>query len=147
MIQGKIANIDRYPEIPAELAQYVREFLMQYQGNPPCGRYEFSPTIYCNVEEVVGKEPKTAKLENHRHHIDLQMTMGHEYVGLESVENCSKVAVPYDEEKDIEFFDNLPAAYAEFSMGEFLWLLPGEAHAPCIGQGSWKKIVFKLRVQ
>lgn len=147
MIQGRIADISRYTEIPTALVEILQTFLAEHQGNPPCGRYEFTPDIYCNVEEVTGKEASVAKLENHHRYIDLQITMGHEFVGLETAEYCKKVAEPYDEQRDIEFFNDLPATYIEFSYGDFLWLLPSEAHAPCIGQGTWKKIVFKLRIQ
>ncbi|MDO4191279.1 MAG: YhcH/YjgK/YiaL family protein [Bacteroidales bacterium] len=146
MIQGKISELKNYPEIPVELIEILKTFFSEHQGNPPCGRYEFTPTIYCNVEEVIGKQPVEAKLENHRHHIDLQLTMGHEYVGLEMVKHCKKIHTPYDDVRDIEFFDDLPATYIEFTAGDFLWLKPGEAHAPCVGQGTWKKVVFKLMV-
>ena len=48
-------------------------------------------------------------------------------------------------EKDIQFFDDVPQTYYTLCPGQFTVLFPEDGHAPMVGEGIVRKIIFKVR--
>ena len=115
------------------------------------GIYEiYGKKVYANVQEY--KTKIDAKYENHRNYIDIQVVIkGKEKVGVTNISNCTS-CIPYDSEKDLEFFDIKEEDNEEFLNlyeGDFLVLFPQDAHKPSIAIDTpsfVKKVVVKVSV-
>ena len=60
----------------------------------------------------------------------------------------SAVASPraeFDVEKDIQFFEDEPQTFYTVREGQFTILMPQDAHAPMLGEGHVRKLIFKVR--
>lgn len=102
---------------------------------------------WISVSDVQGKEKAVAKMETHDKYIDIQLpltakeTFG--WQARELLENEREEG--YDDVKDITFYTAGPALYFTLSAGEFGIFFPEDGHAPCIGEGTFRKIVAKVR--
>lgn len=104
-----------------------------------------------NIKSIVStnelKSKETARLETHRKHIDIQIPLSQtETYGWRSFKTMDKTIDNYDSEKDFELFDDEPSAYITLSKGEFIIFFPDDAHAPLIGSGEIKKLIFKILI-
>jgi YhcH/YjgK/YiaL family protein len=94
------------------------------------------------------KNPADAKLETHDEYIDIQIPLSApETYGWKQRAECKIVAQPYNAEKDIAFFGDVPTTYVTLQPGEFVIFFPEDGHAPCIGTGDLRKMLFKVRVR
>lgn len=149
MILDKLSNARRYfgvhPLFKAGfnyLEQAVdRDFLI--------GRYQLAGrNLVAIVEEGEGRTHEHAPLEVHRRHIDIQYCFeGEEEIGWKAYEVCKDVRDPYDADRDIEFFSDVPDLWLPVRPDWFVILFPGEdAHAPLAGHGPVRKIVLKVEI-
>jgi len=112
------------------------------------GKYQISgDEVYANVQTY--KTRTEGDFEAHRNYIDLQyIVSGREKIGVSKLNDCVAV-LPYDNQNDIEFYSSGKFDYFELSEGEFLILMPEDAHQPSMAvdaPDTVKKIVFKIRV-
>lgn len=112
----------------------------------PLGKYEIDgKSLYFEISNCNLREKQSAPLEAHKKYADLQLILeGSETFGLADTNVCKEIKAPYNAEKDIEFFEDAPEQYKTLSAGEFMVFFPEDAHAPLIGKGSVKKVVFKI---
>ena len=93
------------------------------------------------------KVKSKALLETHQKYIDIHIPISNdETFGWKSAKNLENSCDKYDTEKDIEFFEDNPTTYFSISPGEFAIFLSEDAHAPLIGTGILKKIIFKIAI-
>ena len=93
------------------------------------------------------KNKNEAILETHQKHIDIQIPLSQaETYGWKAIASLNKTQVNYDLEKDLELYDDIPSTFITVRPGEFAIFLPEDAHAPLIGVGEIKKIIFKISV-
>ncbi len=103
--------------------------------------------LIASVMDVEGKTGEDASLESHRRYIDIQMVVGGtETMGWSPLERCIHESVAYNSEKDIAFYSDEPSALVRVNPGEFVVFFPADAHAPCIGEGTIRKVVVKVLV-
>ncbi len=112
----------------------------------PLGKYEIDgKNLFFEISNCNLRAKQNAPLEAHKKYADLQLILdGAETFGLSDTNVCRSVKTPYNLEKDIEFFEDAPEQYKTLSAGEFMVFFPENAHAPLIGEGSVKKVVFKI---
>ena len=104
--------------------------------------------LFVGVSDSKLKEKQDAKLEAHNKYIDIQIPISKkEIFGWSARETLKKPIGEFNTDKDIHFFADTPASYLEVNPTDFAIFFPHDAHAPCIGEGSVKKIVIKIRVQ
>ncbi len=105
--------------------------------------------IFVNVMERELKRPEEAKLEVHNEYIDIQVLVrgGQETFGWSERCGVKQPRADFDAVKDIQFFDDQPQTYYTLRPGQFTILLPEDAHAPMVGEGSIKKVIVKVRVR
>jgi YhcH/YjgK/YiaL family protein len=111
------------------------------------GRYPIDgDRIYALVSRADGRGKDHSPLEAHRRYIDIQMVLaGHDLVGWKPCAGLS-VAVAYDQEKDIEFYQAVPDFWHPLMAGMFAVYFPADAHAPLAGSGQLRKLVIKVAV-
>ena len=96
-------------------------------------------------------DAKDNKFEAHRSYIDIQYILGgREVIEWSSLDRLSQVSVPYNDEKDIEFFrDPKFSIPVELHPGDFAVFFPSDGHKPkCSGgrpEEVWK-VVIKVSV-
>ena len=101
--------------------------------------------LYVNVANAELRKAEVAPLEAHNRYIDVQVVIeGEEHFGWSERRNCTTPRSEFDTERDIIFFDNTPQTIYKVCSGEFTILYPEDAHAPLIGEGQVRKLIFKV---
>jgi biofilm protein TabA len=112
------------------------------------GRYNIvGEDLFAIVEHVVGRSPADAQLECHRRYIDIQLVLdGDEQMGWKALTDCRDPAGDYSMEKDIRFFRDAVASWIAVPPDHFCIFFPEDAHAPLVGDGPIRKVIFKIAV-
>lgn len=89
-----------------------------------------------------------AKLEVHNRYIDIQMPVSKiESFGWKSRSDLVKPQQAFDNERDIQFFDDEYQTVLSLSPNrDFVIFFPEDAHAPCIGDHKIRKVVVKIKI-
>lgn len=103
-------------------------------------------TIYANVQERPLKSREEAKLEVHDKYIDIQILLSgaEEAFGWSDRSTLREPKEAFNAEKDIQFFLDKPQTYYTLRPGQFTILLPEDAHAPLVGEGTIRKVILKV---
>lgn len=147
MVTASLTNLNRYLNIHPAF-KTVEAFLKSYSFSNPGER------IYINGDKLfaipsleTGKPKSSALLEAHNRYIDIQVCLeGNEIMGWMNRSDCKIPRSSFDNEKDIIFFDDAPVSYFHVSAGSFAIFFPEDCHAPLIGEGIIRKIIFKVEV-
>lgn len=152
MIIDEFTHHDCYPLGPA----WVRaiDFLQSLDVDAEEKRYVLEGNdLYAAVESYDTKLRAIARPEAHRRYVDIQMLL----TGVEKID-CWPMAslteaIPYDEEKDIAFYDQPATAGSSLQLvpGRFAVFFPHDAHMPGLqttaGAARVKKVVIKIATQ
>jgi len=101
------------------------------------------------VSKANGKTRETslAKFECHDKNIDIQVCVkGVETIAWKPREKCVTPNGDYNPEKDVRFFNDTPDMDFQLTDGQFVIFYPEDVHAPMIGDGEIKKLVFKVKI-
>ncbi len=112
------------------------------------GRYHIvGDDLIAIVEQVPGKTRDQARLECHRKYIDIQLVLdGIDEMGWKPLADCLNPVSEHNEEKDIRFFHDAPAAWIATTPDHFCIFFPEDAHAPLVSNGQVRKVIFKIAV-
>jgi YhcH/YjgK/YiaL family protein len=112
------------------------------------GRHEIDgQSLYLSIDHKEGRGRAGARLESHRRYVDIQVTLhGDEQIGWRAVSDCLAPAGPFDDAKDIRFYDDRPDSWFRVRRGYFAIFFPDDAHAPLGGNGLLKKAIFKVAI-
>ena len=115
----------------------------------PDGVSEISEGLKLIVNTANGKtaEASLAKFECHDKNIDIQFCVrGLETIAWKPREKCLTQNGAYNPEKDVRFFSDAPDMSFQLTDGQFAIFYPEDVHAPMIGDGEIKKLVFKVKI-
>ena len=115
----------------------------------PDGVAEISEGLKVIVNTANGKtaEASLAKFECHDKNIDIQVCVkGLETIAWKPREKCLTQNGAYNPEKDVRFFSDAPDMSFQLTDGQFAIFFPEDVHAPMIGDGEIKKLVFKVKI-
>ena len=101
------------------------------------------------VNTANGKTTETslAKFECHYKNIDIQVCVkGLETIAWKPREKCVTPNGDYNPEKDVRFFNDTPDMFFQLTDEQFAILFPEDVHAPMMGEGEIKKLVFKVKI-
>lgn len=98
------------------------------------------------VNEPVMKKPEKARMEVHDRFIDIHVPLSREE-GFAWKERAAleKPSEPFNMEKDAQHYGDAPDASFVVKPGQFAVFFPEDAHAGCIGEGTLRKLVIKVR--
>ena len=103
--------------------------------------------LYVSIDHIDGRGRAGARLEAHRHHIDIQFTIeGREEIGWKPLADCTQPAGAFDSERDVGFFADRPETWLSVPAGTFAIFFPDDAHAPLGGDGTVKKAIVKIAI-
>lgn len=111
------------------------------------GRHDIlGDELFVNVMELDLKPRYDAALEVHNKYIDIQVLAdgGKEEFGWLERKDCKKAKGEFDEVKDVQFFADEPQVFYTLREGQFTILYPEDGHAPMLGTGHVKKLIFKV---
>lgn len=104
--------------------------------------------LYASPARSVGKRAEDALLEAHDRYIDVQVCLeGEERMGWRNRAECANVAIPYQIDRDIMFYNDKPSMYITLKPNQMAVFFPNDAHAPLIGEGMIRKVVFKVLLE
>lgn len=148
MIIDSLKNSARYERLNPYFKQAFEFLKAKNLSQLEEGKIELSgDNLKVNINVSKLKESANASLEVHNQYIDIQIPVSvPETFGWKDRTYCKSVTSPYNPEKDIEFYGDIPTTYFTLQPGEFVVFFPEDAHAPCIGEGEVKKIIFKVIV-
>lgn len=111
------------------------------------GRHEIDDDLYLSIDHVEGRGHEGARLEYHRAHIDIQLTLaGEEEIGWQPLASCAGVGDGFEPSRDIGFCAGRPRTWLSLPPGTFAIFFPADAHAPLAGPGPVKKAIVKVRL-
>ncbi len=147
MITAPLNDFHRYTSLHSQFKK-VEEFLKVYTFGKQGERIYIEGDKLFVIPALDNAKPKeNALLEAHNRYIDIQVCLeGNETMGWRSRSDCQSPKSSFDTEKDIIFFDDKPLTYFEVPAGSFAIFFPEDCHAPMIGEGLIKKIVFKIEI-
>lgn len=146
MVIDRLENIEKYASLNPLFAQAI-DFLKSHDLNAlEIGKTELSKNLLVNVAQTKPKAKEDAKLETHRDFIDIQIPLsGTEVMGYTAAADCVPADAPYNEEKDITFFEGLAESYIAVKPGMFAIFFPQDGHAPGITPDGVKKVIVKVK--
>ena len=134
MITGTIDQIDaRYDCLPEPLRKALTYLKENSFTAMPDGDYPIDgEAVVAHVQRYTARPVTQCRPEAHRKYIDIQfIAAGTELVGWCPLHDALSVAVPYDAERDVMFFDNLePVSAITLQAGTFAILYPDDVHCP-----------------
>jgi YhcH/YjgK/YiaL family protein len=146
MILDSIDNGARYYALHPRLSR-VFDFLRtaDIKALEP-GRHDIDgDNLFVNVSELELRPLDAAHLEAHNRYIDVQVVIeGEEIFGWSERKECTTPEGEFDIERDILFYSDIPQTFYTVREGQFTILYPEDAHAPMLGNGHVKKLIFKV---
>ena len=118
-------------------------------ANAADGKSDISEGLKAIISNAPGKtkEASLAKFECHNKNIDIQLSIhGVETFGWKPREKCVSPNGDYNDEKDVQFYNDAPDTFFELTDGQFAIFFPEDVHAPMIGNAAIKKLVIKVKI-
>ena len=149
MIIDTLANAQKYNSLHPLFAQAFDYINQNDIVNLPDGVAEITAGLKVIVNTGQGKtdEASLAKFECHDKNIDIQVCVkGPETIAWKPRDKCFNANGEYNPEKDVRFFSDEPDTFFQLTDNQFAIFYPEDVHAPMIGEGEIKKLVFKVKI-
>lgn len=149
MIFDSINNKENYWEYPTLYKALC--FLADLKGQLPApGTVIEEGTMFCNPVSLVSKPEKQCIYEAHKLYADLHFIVkGKEGIATADVAELSE-SVPYDDVKDIAFYEGKASGKYILKPGDFMVCYPSDAHKVAMMEeepAKIDKIVVKIKIQ
>ena len=147
MILDSIKNAATYYALSPRIKQAFDWLAESDIDTLEAGRHDIDgDNLFVNVQQVVLKPRCEAALEVHNRYIDIQVMFGGvEEYGWRERHSCTQPAGEFSEERDVQFFNDTPQIFYALNEGQFAIFFPEDAHAPMLGEGEVKKLIFKIQ--
>lgn len=146
MIIGNIAEIERYNELNPNF-QAVFNFISQNDllSLAP-GEYPVeNGKSYVIIAEAKNDPEFIPNMEIHKKYIDIQLALSGSFpIAWAPINKASIIKVPYNEEKDYEFYEVEPDITFQLEAGNFAILFTEDVHAALTPANLVKKAIFKV---
>lgn len=147
MILDATANLDKYSALCGRF-DAVCGFLSRNDiYSLTDGRYEIDgEDIFMTVASGMLRPAAETPLEVHDKYIDIHIPLtGTEIIGWAPRSVCADPKGEFSRENDILFYGDTPVFYAGIPKGMAAVYFPDDAHAPLIGEGGYRKCIFKIK--
>jgi len=138
----------RYAHLHPSFARAFEFLRDTHLASLPPGRHDIhGDAIYVSIDLMDGRGREGARLECHRQHIDIQLTLGgDEQIGWKPLAACKAPDGAFDMTRDVGFYRDCPDTWLAVPPGTFAIFFPDDAHAPLAGSGALRKAILKVRV-
>lgn len=112
-----------------------------------CGRHEIEgKDVYMNVVDCNLAPQEDSKFEAHNRYYDIHVPLSQtELVGVKARSACTQPVGEFNEADDYILYNDPIEEVVTVNPGEIIVVGPEVSHAPCIGSGPQKKVVFKVK--
>ncbi len=154
MISGKIEDLKYYYSVCPEF-ENVYAFVKEYfEAEKADGSYEIIPDkLSASIATYSTSPAAERQLEAHRRYADVQVVLkGAERIECAHISDCKvELSEEFSKGGDIGFYaDPEYVSSVVLDKGTFLYLLPEDAHKPCVNAGEESaqvtKVVFKIKL-
>ena len=154
MISGRIEDLKYYYSVCPEF-ENVYAFVKEYFENEKAdGSYELIPDkLTASIATYTTSPAEERQLEAHRRYADVQVVLkGAERIECAHISDCKvELSEEFSKGGDIGFYaDPEYVSSIALDKGTFLYLLPEDAHKPCVNAGAESaevtKVVFKIKL-
>ena len=147
MITASLKDFERYINLHPQFSK-VGEFLKTFSFGNAGERIQIDGEKLFVVQSIDNaKSKENAFLEAHNRYIDIQICLeGNETMGWRDRCSCKSPKGQFNREKDIIFYNDTPLSYFNVPTGFFAIFFPEDCHAPLIGDGVIKKVIFKIEL-
>ncbi len=146
MIIDTLDNFRSYTVLNKHFAA-LADFLEKTDLNAlPDGRCDVLPdgVIFANVGPSKYRAAAEVPFEYHRKYVDVQVPLEiDEVMGWMPLADFP-AELQYDGDRDVAIGPAAGKDWVTVRPGQFIIFLPTDAHAPCIGEGTHRKIIFKI---
>jgi len=146
MILSALSQSARYASLHPQFRlvfDYIRN--TDLYALPPGRHFIAGEEVFAIMEHVPARTREMARLEAHRRYIDIQLVLdGNETMGWKPLADCYNPVSEHSMEKDIGFFHDAPASWVPVPPDHFCIFFPEDAHAPLVGTGQIRKVIFKI---
>ena len=150
MVIDKLENAHLYAGLSAKVKKGLEILKDKKLSTKKDGRYDVNgDNLYYVIQRYTTKPIEEGRLETHRKYIDIQFAAKGEEVIGHSLLSQLNVEEPYDEAKDIVFYE-VPEKIStiKLSEGMFCILFPQDGHIPgcqLAGPSNVVKVVVKVK--
>lgn len=147
MILDSITNWKKYATVHPLFAKAF-EFLIQNDLSAlEKGKIKLDgDNLIVNIVDITGKEETDAKMESHKNFIDIQIPVGNsERMGWLALKDAKEISMEYDQDKDLIFYADKATTFLDVQPMEFAIFFPEDCHQPGISEGTYRKIIVKVR--
>lgn len=146
MILDSIKNAERYYALLPRLRRVFDYLATTDIEALEIGRHDIEgDSLFVNVSELELRPIEAAHLEVHNRYVDVQVVVGgEECFGWSERCHCHEAEGEFDAERDILFYADKPQTFYTLRTGQFTILFPEDAHAPMLGEGRVRKLIFKV---
>ena len=150
MIYDLIKNIEHYKGISMYLDKAIAFVKEQDLYALPLGKIEIDgDRVFINVMEAMTQPEQKLHFEVHKRYMDIQIDLeGTEVIAI-GLDNQEEI-VPYDDTKDIGFYDAEVSSRCIMGPGRFIICMAEELHKPGMAycnEACIKKCVIKVAVE
>lgn len=149
MIIDTLNNASKYFSLHPLFAKAFAFINATDLANAADGKSEIAEGLKAIFSNAPGKtkEASVAKFECHNKNIDIQLCIsGTETIGWKPREKCKNGNGGYNDEKDVQLYNEEPDTFFQLTNGQFAIFYPEDVHAPMIGEGAIKKVVIKVKI-
>ena len=147
MILDHLSRAEKYFDVHSSF-KHAFDFLRQTDlRSLSNGRHDIEgDDLYIIIaEDNVGNERR--KLETHKKYIDIQLPIDGTFpIEWHDVDSCKNISTEYDNERDVQFYNDPPLFTMHLGADMFAVLFPEDAHAPQPPVTSVKKAIVKVAV-
>ena len=149
MIQDLLSRASAYRNLSPLLTKAF-EHLSGFDPKTPDGRHVLQgDDLFLLVQQYPTSPPAERTYESHLRYIDIQYIIGGSEIIFCTPIGGLTVRAPYDEKKDVIFYDDAEGQPLTLRAGDFALFWPWDGHKPgCRAAGDdWvRKVVAKVRV-
>lgn len=148
MIVDSIKNAELYYSLSPRIKQAFDWLAKTDVLALEAGRHDIDgDNLFVNVMDVELKPREAAALEVHDRYIDIQIMVGEtEEYGWSERCDCHSPREEFNRERDVQFFTDVPQMFFSLNERQFAIFFPEDAHAPMLGEGAVRKLIFKLLI-
>ena len=148
MIVDSIKNAELYYSLSPRIKEAFDWLAKTNVSALEAGRHDIDgDNLFVNVMDVELKLREAAALEVHDRYIDIQIMVGEtEEYGWSERCDCHSPREEFNRERDVQFFTDVPQMFFSLNERQFAIFFPEDAHAPMLGEGAVRKLIFKLLI-